>query len=214
MQNASLFESSVGNSARDRNYAQFAVGADPSVIYYRNFLTPENAKRYFNAFLRGAAWRQEAVTMYGKRILVPRLTAWFAEPGLGYTYSNVRNLPMSWTPELLELRTDIEAFLGLRFNSVLLNRYRNENDSVAWHSDDERELGETPTIASISLGASRTFRLRETPDRRPRASLLLEAGSLLVMSGDSQRNYQHSIPKESQPTGERINLTFRVTGRG
>lgn len=211
MQSVSLFDAFSVVASGDRNYAQFVVGADPGVVYYRNFLAQADADRYFRALLRDAAWRQESVMMYGKRLAVPRLTAWFADPGVRYTYSNINNAPMSWTTELAELRREVEAFLGVPFNSVLLNRYRDGNDSVAWHADDETELGDRPTIASVSLGSTRTFRLRGAADRAPRASIELEPGSLLVMSGDSQNAYHHSVPKELRPVGERINLTFRTT---
>lgn len=211
MQSVSLFDASSVVSSVDRSHAQFVVGADPGVVYYRNFLTHADADGYFRALLRDAAWRQESVMMYGKRLAVPRLTAWFADPGVRYTYSNIHNAPMSWTPELAALRDEVETFLGVRFNSVLLNRYRDGNDSVAWHADDETELGERPTIASVSLGSTRTFRLRGAVDRASRASIELEPGSLLVMSGDSQHAYRHSVPKERRPVGERINLTFRIT---
>ncbi|MDQ2866435.1 MAG: alpha-ketoglutarate-dependent dioxygenase AlkB [Candidatus Eremiobacteraeota bacterium] len=213
MQTVSLFDSSAPRSESDRHYARFVVGADPSVVYYRSFLDQADAARYFGVFVRELAWRQEAVMMYGKRMPVPRLTAWFADPGVRYTYSNLKNSPMSWTPELIELRSTVESFLQKRFNSVLLNRYRDGNDSVAWHSDDETELGDRPLIASVSLGCSRLFRLRDATDRRARGSVELESGSLLVMSGDSQRAYQHCVPKEHRPVGERINLTFRITGK-
>ena len=211
MQSISLFDG-VSSHPADRSYAQFVVGADPALVYYRNFLTAAGAQRYFDTLLRETRWRQERVEMYGKVLPVPRLTAWYADDGINYTYSKLRNLPLPWTPPLSELRAEVEAFLGVRFNSVLLNRYRNGNDSVAWHSDDETELGERPFIASLNLGSARIFRIRNASDRRPRASLALEPGSLLVMSGDSQRAYQHCVPKERLTVGERINLTFRITG--
>jgi alkylated DNA repair dioxygenase AlkB len=141
---------------------------------------------------------------------MPRLTAWYADPGAAYTYSGLRNDPLPWTPELAELRDAVAARLDHRFNSVLLNRYRSGDDGVSWHSDDERELGGEPLIASLSFGATRRFLLRDRSTRKLAASLPLEHGSLLVMRGRSQRDFQHCVPKDPRATGERINLTFRT----
>jgi alkylated DNA repair dioxygenase AlkB len=124
-------------------------------------------------------------------------------------YSRVRFDPLPWTPTVAQLRDDLAARLGVRFNSVLANLYRDGRDSVGWHSDDEPELGATPVIASLSFGATRTFRLRSRATREAALSLDLSHGSLLVMSGDTQRLYQHALPKRAGITAPRINLTFR-----
>ena len=156
-------------------------------------------------------WQQETITLWGKRHLQPRLSAWHGDAGAGYSYSGVVLAPHPWTTTLLRIKADVEAVTGSRFNSVLLNLYRDENDSVGWHSDDEPELGRCPVIASLSLGESRTFRLRHK-SRKDMKPLLLDLtdGSLLLMAGATQHYWQHAVMKERQPRGPRINLTFRT----
>jgi alkylated DNA repair dioxygenase AlkB len=168
-------------------------------------LTLSNAE-IFARLLHETPWREESVVVYGKRHLQPRLTAWYGDAS--YTYSGLRLEPLLWTALLLEIRAAVEAACGQRFNSVLLNRYRNERDSMGMHSDDEPELGNDPVIASLSYGATRTFILRHKRDKRT-VRLPLEDGSLLLMSGQLQRNWLHGINKSTRPLGERLNLTFR-----
>lgn len=193
----------------ERGYELVFSAAPAEVVYYPNFLPAETADRYFAAFRDSIAWRDEEVFMYSRMVRVPRLTAWYGDRAAVYTYSAIHNRPNPWTPELRELKTEVEAFTGDAFNSVLLNLYRSGNDSVAWHADDERELGPQPVIASVSLGTPRTFAMRAN-DRSRSFSVVLAHGSLLVMRGHSQRFYQHAVPKEKLITGERVNLTFRL----
>jgi len=155
-------------------------------------------------------WRQEEVLVWGKRYLQPRLVAWFGDPGKAYTYSGVSLEPERWTPLLLHIREIIEHVSGSRFNSVLLNYYRDNRDRMGLHSDDEPELGLEPTIASISLGETRTLIFKSKHHKPPLTRRLrLESGSLLIMAGGTQRNWKHGIEKETAPCGSRINLTFR-----
>ena len=146
--------------------------------------------------------------MFGRRIAMPRLTAWYGDPGASYVYSGIANQPLPWTESLRALRVRVTMHTGSRFNSALLNLYRDGTDSLAWHADDEPELGRAPTLASLSLGATRRFRIRQ---RRTRESIGvdLEAGSLIVMTGTSQRDWEHCVPKTARTVGERINITFR-----
>ena len=160
----------------------------------------------FERLLNETPWREDSVVVYGKRHLQPRLTAWYGDAS--YTYSGLRLEPLAWTALLLEIRAAVEAACGQRFNSVLLNRYRNERDSMGMHSDDEPELGTDPVIASLSYGATRSFILRHKRDKRT-VRLPLEDGSLLLMSGQLQRNWLHGINKTTRAVGERLNLTFR-----
>jgi alkylated DNA repair dioxygenase AlkB len=185
------------------------VERDGLVTYDPYFLAPETADRAFHSILSGTAWAQEFLKMYGRRIPFPRLTAWYGDPGAAYTYSGIRNEPHSWTPELRELRDRIAKRIGVRFNSVLLNQYRNGQDGLSWHADDEPELGDEPIIASVSLGAVREFQLKHQGDGEV-LSIPLEHGSLLVMSGKTQRYWRHRVPKERDIQSARINLTFRV----
>jgi len=153
-------------------------------------------------------WRQEQITVYGKPYLQPRLSAWHGD--VSYRYSGIQLAPMPWTTELLDIKSRVEAQSGQRFNSVLLNYYRDQNDSMGMHSDDERELGPQPVIASLSLGETRDLRLRHKTNRQLKTIRLpLPSGSLLLMQGDTQRNWRHGIARQKLPCGARINMTFR-----
>ena len=152
------------------------------------------------------AWRAETIVVWGKRHPQPRLTAWQGEKA--YTYSGLTLAPLPFSPLVLEIKNAVERASGRRFNSVLLNYYRNERDSMGMHSDDEAELGPTPAIASVSFGAARTFILKHKCSQRT-VKLDLSSGSVLVMSGQTQHHWRHGINKQSQPCGPRVNLTFR-----
>jgi alkylated DNA repair dioxygenase AlkB len=177
--------------------------------YTRNFLEPEDAERLEATLLSSVPWAETEIVLFGKPVQVPRLTAWYGDADASYVYSGVRNLPLPWIGDLDRLRDLVSNEAGTRFNSVLLNRYRDGTDSVSWHRDDEPELGPTPTIASLSLGATRRFRLRNKQTRETHG-LDLESGSLLLMDGESQRLWEHCVPKTRRQVGERINLTFRL----
>jgi alkylated DNA repair dioxygenase AlkB len=151
-------------------------------------------------------WRLETVVVYGKRYLQPRLTAWYGEAS--YRYAGLTLQPLPMTPLLAGLRTAVEAATGHRYNSVLLNYYRDGADSMGMHSDDEPELGPQPVIASLSFGATRRFVLRHKRTGQT-VKIDLTDGSLLLMAGDLQHNWLHGINKTTKPTGPRINLTFR-----
>ncbi len=184
------------------------AGAD--VVYHRHVLPAAAATQLLRRLIDQIPWRQDSVVLWGKIIPQPRLTAWYGDPGRSYTYSGLTLHPLPWTDDLRLLRTMAEGVADATFNSVLLNYYRDHNDSVGFHSDDESELGATPTIGSISLGETRTltFKPRKHKDWDP-VRVALESGSLLVMKGDTQRNWKHAIAKESRPCGPRVNLTFR-----
>jgi len=165
----------------------------------------------FDVIREETPWDQQSLEMYGKQIPLPRLTAWYGEDE--YTYSGVTNKPTQWTPKLLEIKEVLQRVTGETFNSCLLNLYRDGQDSVSWHSDDESELGDSPVIASISLGDPRKFQLKKQNEKKSekeqRISVLLEDGDLLVMGGELQKHWLHQIPKTKRPVGPRINLTFR-----
>jgi alkylated DNA repair dioxygenase AlkB len=163
----------------------------------------------FERLLRETAWRHDTVVVYGKRYLQPRLSAWHGEAS--YTYSGLRLEPLPMTPLLAQLRAAVEDATGRRYNSVLLNYYRDGADSMGMHSDDEPELGPQPAIASLSYGATRSFILRHKRSKRT-VKLELEDGNLLLMAGDMQQNWLHGINKTAKPTGPRLNLTFRYIG--
>lgn len=152
------------------------------------------------------AWREETVVVYGKRHLQPRLSAWQGDAA--YTYSGLRLEPLPFSPLLQTIRAAVEQATGRRFNSVLLNYYRNERDSMGMHADDEPELGPEPAIASVSFGATRSFVLRHKSSKRT-IKLDLSDGSLLLMAGQFQKAWLHGINKLNRPIGPRVNLTFR-----
>ena len=186
---------------------------DAEVWYDPHFLPPTVAAAQLQALTQTLAWRQDAIRLFGRTVPQPRLTAWHGDPAAHYRYSGLTLTPQPWTPPLLALRQQVEAATGARFNSVLLNLYRSGQDSMGWHADDEPELGAAPVIASLSLGATRRFRLRpRDPARTPHApvSLDLPAGSLLVMRGPTQRHWLHALPKTARSLAPRLNLTFRL----
>lgn len=153
-------------------------------------------------------WHGEEISIFGRRVAVPRLLCWYGDAGAVYRYSGVSHEPRPWIETLAGLRTRVEIFIGRSFNSVLCNLYRDGRDSMGWHADDEPELGDRPFIASLSLGAERLFRIRH---RRTGKTLdvPLRDGDLLLMGGTLQCHWKHSVPKTAKPCGERINLTFR-----
>ncbi len=160
-------------------------------------------------------WRHEAVTIYGKKFMQPRLIAWYGDPGEKYAYSGIALEPLRWTPTLSRIQAIVEHLSNQRFNSVLLNYYRDHHDSMGFHSDDEKELGPKPVIASFSLGATRRFVLKHRTRRELKAIRIeLMSGSLLLMKGTTQKYWKHGINKQTQPCGPRVNLTFRqIIGR-
>ncbi len=156
------------------------------------------------------AWRSEQITLWGKTYNQPRLIAWYGDPGCAYTYSGKRFEPLPWTARLLSLKAAVENAAGTGYNSVLMNYYRDHRDSMGMHSDDEPELGPAPSIASLSLGETRTLVFRHRLRRDlPSVRIALPSGSLLLMRGATQRYWKHGINKRSRPCGPRINLTFR-----
>ncbi len=160
--------------------------------------------------VRTTPWQTGDVVLFGKRHRQPRLFAWYGDPGSSYRYSGTTLEPLPWTRRLADLRQRMEALADAPFNSVLLNYYRDHRDAMGLHADDERELGEQPVIASLSLGEPRPFRLKHRHDRGVAPlKLPLPSGSVLVMAGDTQANWKHEIPRQARPCGPRVNLTFR-----
>lgn len=183
----------------------------PGFEYLPAFVGSGSADRMLERLWRELEWSQPSIRLFGRLVQQPRLVAWYGDPGAVYRYSGLRLEPLPWHPLLQSLRRRIGQHCGHPFNSVLANAYRDGGDSMGWHSDDEPELGPRPVIASLSLGAPRRFLLRHRDRERGERScgLVLEHGSLLLMTGDSQRLFQHSLPRSRQAVGLRINLTFR-----
>ncbi len=175
--------------------------------YHDAFYAADDADAFFARLRAETPWRQEQ-SRFGP---FPRLTAWYADPGLTYSYSGVTHHGSAWTDTLARIRRDIETAAGTPFNSLLLNLYRDGHDSIGYHADDERELGVNPVIASISLGAVRQFNLKHKKSRE-KLTFDLAHGSLLLMGGTCQHHWIHGVPKTKTAVGERINLTFRNVG--
>ncbi len=192
---------------------------------YENYFSIEEADNFFNSFKKNINWKQEKMMLYGKEMNFARLTAWYGEPGKKYRFSGKTYEPNSWHEfeDIFNIKSNIEYDAGEKFNSVLLNYYRDGNDYISWHSDNEKELGRNPIIGSVTFGCERIFRLRRYEDKNDKLDIPLTHGSLLVMDGATQHNWQHMIPKKSFKKEqnldlfnseiskgiERINLTFR-----
>lgn len=178
---------------------------DGILLYQEKYLTEK-----IEDITEGITWRNDPITMFGKTYPQPRLTAWHGDPGLAYTYSKIQMISPGWTPTLLNIKNKLEADLKIPFNSVLINYYRNGLDHMSYHSDDEKELGPNPTIASISLGATRKFHLKHRFDKNISPLIIeLNSGSLLIMKGELQHFWQHKISKSAKIHEPRLNLTYR-----
>ena len=185
---------------------------DGCVEYYGRVLSEREAERYLERMLSGIEWRNDEAVIFGRHIITKRKVAWYGDNSYTYTYSNITRESLRWTSELLELKVLTEKLTGARYNSCLLNLYHDGEEGMAWHSDDEKELEPGGAIASLSFGAERRFlfRHRETKET---IELALAAGSLLVMKGDTQTNWLHSLPKMKKVKLPRVNLTFRTMMR-
>jgi len=183
---------------------------DGNLRFYAHFLDPSVADDYFNNLHRSIEWQQPVIQLFGKSVSSPRLSAWYADQGINYTYSGYEEESRPWLPILLNIKNKIEAQFERPFNGVLANLYRDGTDSMGWHSDDEPELGKNPVIASLSLGAKRVFTLRhKKKSKRKSVRIELTHGSLLVMADKTQHNWRHCLPKTRTSVGPRINLTYR-----
>ncbi len=182
---------------------------DGEVFLYPAFFDKTESDAIFEQLKQQTAWKQEGMKMYGKEIPFPRLTAWYAEEGKNYTYSGLKNTPEPLSPLLEDLKKRCELVAKTSFNSALLNYYRTGTDSMGWHADNERELGQNPIIASLTFGISRKFQFKHRTVPNSTQNIVLEHGSLLIMAGATQHHWLHQIPK-IKTSGERINITFRA----
>jgi len=182
---------------------------DADVRIARGFLARDAGEACFTALRGSVDWRRDRVRVFGRSHPLPRLHQWYGDPGTDYRWSGLCMRPQRWTDVLARVRDQVGAATGCRFNSVLVNLYRDGDDGMGWHADNEPEFGAEPVIASVSLGAERDFTLRRR-DRRGRTEVLpLPHGSLLIMAGPTQRHWQHALPKRRRVREPRINLTFR-----
>jgi alkylated DNA repair dioxygenase AlkB len=179
-------------------------------VFYPGFFSPDESDYYFNSLRNEIQWKQEPIKIFGKEVMQPRLTAWHGDSDKPYTYSGITMQPHPWTKSLQSIKQKIEAVAGIKFTSALLNLYRDGSDSMGWHRDNEKELGDQPVIGSVSFGATRTFQFRNYKTKKDLKSLELTNGSFLLMRGDTNHYWEHSVPKKRQVLKERINITFRV----
>lgn len=204
MDQLSLFDSP--SSANDGEIVAVKNG---EYVYYPDFFDKAKADCFLDSFVNNIDWKQESMNMYGKQVLFPRLTAWYGDNDKPYSFSGITLNPHPWNQDLLEIRKAIEPVCGVQFNSVLLNLYRNGNDSISWHTDAEKELGRNPVIASVNFGAERKFQIKHNETQETR-DIILKHGSLLIMRGELQHYWKHQVPKQKAITQPRVNLTFRV----
>lgn len=182
---------------------------DGEVYYYGRVMIKSKADEFYDLLLHGIEWRNDEAVIFGKRIITSRKVAWYADEPFDYTYSNNTKKALPWTPALRDLKKIIEGKTGETFNSCLLNLYHNGNEGMAWHSDAEKALKKNGAIASVSFGAERkiSFKHKQSKDTR---SVMLEHGSLLLMTGVTQQNWLHRLPPTKKIATPRVNLTFRT----
>ena len=180
--------------------------------YFTEVYSEGESNSYFEILKDTIDWNQDEIVIFGKQTKIPRLSSWYADSDVNYSYSGLKLIPREWTKELTEIKNKTEKLADSNFNSVLLNYYRSGGDSMGWHSDDERELGIDPTIASVTFGFSRRFLIRQKENHSNKKEISLESGSILIMKSDFQHKYQHSVPKTAKKVGGRINLTYRQIG--
>ncbi|WP_367897857.1 alpha-ketoglutarate-dependent dioxygenase AlkB [Leptospira sp. WS58.C1] len=194
----------------------FREEADRNLLPYEGFvryfgpvLAKSSADSYLDVLLKDIPWKNDEAIIFGKHIITKRMVAWYGDADYQYTYSNTTKKALPWTKWLSDLKTLTEEITGTKFNSCLLNLYNNGQEGMAWHSDDEKALGKNSTIASLSFGAERKFYFKHKSTKE-QISLLLEHGSLLIMKGETQEFWLHSLPKTKSIQQPRINLTFRT----
>mgnify|MGYP001280641329 CR=1 FL=1 len=177
-----------------------------NVVLYEDIIK-DTGNLYKNIFDK-TSWRKDTITLFGKKLLIPRYQSWYGDSGCNYKYSNILLEPEKWFKELFDLKVIVENFTKHSFNCALVNLYEKGSDYSAWHSDDEKELGINPVIASISLGETRRFHLR---NKKTKETLRfdLKDGSLLLMSGKTQHLYSHQLAKTAKIVDPRINITYR-----
>ena len=197
-----LFNEELSN----KNFLPF----DGEVYVYQNFFNSMESELYFNTLMNSITWKQDKMKLYGREVALPRLTAWYGEHSKDYSYSGINSKALPWTPELLEIKMRVESIAKVNFTSALLNLYRTGNDHVSWHRDNEKVLRVNPVIASVSFGATRTFKFRNIRDKSVVRSIELTSGTYILMKGETQHNWEHSITKSKKVDAPRINLTFRI----
>ncbi len=178
------------------------------IISYEKFINTSDGDRIFASALNEIPWQTSTIKMYGKEVAIPRLQCWIGDPGCEYAYSGKSLQRYDFFEPLIEIRSLIQNQLGIYFNSVLANLYRDGNDSMGFHADDEPELGNNPLIASLSLGAERPL-IFQNKDKAETKTFDQPHGSLMLMKGATQSAWKHGIRKSKKISEPRINFTFR-----
>ncbi len=181
---------------------------DGEVYYYGCIMNDVEAQRYFETFMQDIQWKNDEAIIFGKHFITKRKVAWYGDEGYSYTYSKTTKEALSWTPELIVLRDQVQHLTQTIYNSCLLNLYHNGEEGMAYHSDDEKALGKNSAIASVSFGAERRFLFRHRESKET-IELYLAPGSLLVMQGSTQSHWVHRLPIAKKVKEPRVNLTFR-----
>ena len=189
------------------------IDRDGDVSYWPGFFESWEADECLQNLMNDVPWSQDSIKIFGRSMLQPRLTCWMGDPGVSYKYSGLLMAPKPWSATVVAIKTRVERVADMSFNSALLNFYRDGNDSMGWHRDNEKELGHAPVIISLSFGAERRFMLRRYKSKEQKTTLNLGHGSMLRMSGELQTFWEHSLPKVAKlsaaGTGPRVNITFR-----
>lgn len=179
------------------------------ISYIPSWLQPSQADQLMTELYNSLQWKEGQIRMFGQWLSIPRQHAWYGDTQASYGWSGQRAEPLPWVPELEQLRQMLQQSTGALFNGVLANLYRDGKDCMHWHSDDEAELRQRPLIAAISVGAERRFSLRHKSRAYPTHRLQLGHGSLLLMGGDCQHDWQHALPRSTRIDKPRVSLTFR-----
>lgn len=185
------------------------ISSEGKSLYYGQVFSEASANTYFQKLASTINWKNDEVVVYGKRYITSRKTAWYGDMDTSYTYAGINHKPLTWTNELLEIKTHLEKITGSQYNSCLLNLYHNGNEGMSWHRDNEKEIKPNSTIASLSLGAERVFRFKNITSKQV-IEIKLQHGSLLTMEGTIQNHWMHCLPKTKKVNMPRINLTFRL----
>lgn len=201
--------SNARGTAEQPASGRIELAAGAWVVYQPAWLDGSTARTLFHSLLSDVAWQRGAIRLFGKQVLEPRLIAWAGE--MPYRYSGRSLAPLPRPACLEEVWRRAEAFAGVSFNHVLMNRYRDGADSMGWHADAEAELGQNPVVLSVSLGATRRFLMKPKPGLPPEPAREwhLTDGAVFLMGGSTQHNYRHSVPRQRGVPSQRLNLTFR-----
>jgi alkylated DNA repair dioxygenase AlkB len=193
-----------------KNRREMVFATDTSTTWYmKSFINVESASGLYHYLLDNIEWAHDEAVIYGKKIVTKRKIAWFADEGFDYNYSGTSRIAKAWDIELIKIKKKLEQETGAIFNSCLLNLYHDGKEGMAWHSDDQNHLIPNSPVAIVSLGAERYFKLRETKQKTKQYKIVLLQGSLIVMEGQTQKYWQHEIPKMARITIPRISMTWR-----